>query len=260
MSRAVKLYTFNGSNPSLTVELMLAHKGIEYRRADVLVGPHAFAMLARGFDTMTVPALKIEGRRVQGSRVISRALDELQPEPGLFPADAMRRQAVIDAERWGEDFQDAARRIVLYATRLQPTVFGSIYGHATASWRPVQRVARRVVIRLASAGHNATHFTAQEHLAELPARLEQIDAWINEGLLNGSELNAADFQIAPSIALLLRFEELAPLIDQRPAAHLARRLVPNVETRIGAVLAPAGLAPHDVTVFTAPRDGPTGPK
>ena len=26
MTHAVKLYTFNGSNPSLTVELMLAHR------------------------------------------------------------------------------------------------------------------------------------------------------------------------------------------------------------------------------------------
>jgi hypothetical protein len=39
----------------------------------MIVGPHAFSLLGRGFVTMQVPALKIDGRRVQGSRWIARA-------------------------------------------------------------------------------------------------------------------------------------------------------------------------------------------
>ena len=39
-------------------------------------------------------------------------------------------------------------------------------------------------------------------LAELPGQLDRIDGWIEAGVLNGEELNAADFMIAPSVALL----------------------------------------------------------
>lgn len=243
MADTVKLYIVSGSAPSLTARLMLEHKGLDHRCKHLFVGPHAFAMPPRGFDMMTVPAIKVGARRIQGSRVIARALDELQPEPPLFPTNPQRRQAVVEAERRGEELQDAARRIVLCAARREPRVFLSIYGHANPLMRPAQRLSRGLVVRLASAGHHASDFAGEEDLAALPARLDQIDAWIEQGLLNGPQLNAADFQIAPNVALLLRFEDLAPHIERRPAAQLAQRLVPDVPARIGAVLPRAWLAP-----------------
>ena len=85
MADNVTLYMFNGSAPSLTAQLMLEHKRLEHRCKHLLVGPHALNMQPRGFDMMTVPAVKIAGRPIQGSRVISRALDEMQPTPPLFP-------------------------------------------------------------------------------------------------------------------------------------------------------------------------------
>ncbi len=242
MPDRIKLYMFSGSPPCTTARLMLEHKRLEYKHVHLLVGPHAFAMPLRGFEQMTVPALKIDGRCVQGSRLIARVLDELQPQPPLFAADAQRRQAIAHAERRGEELQDVTRRIVLCASRRDPRVFSSVYGHASALVRPVQRVSRSLVIRLASAGHHASDFAVEEDLAALPGRLDEIDAWIDEGLLDGAELNAADFQIAPNIALLLRLEDLAPHIEHRPAARLARRLVPN-EGGLGAVLPPHWLAP-----------------
>lgn len=248
MTPKIKLYMFNGSAPSLTARLMLEHKDIEHKSVHLLVGPHAFGMLGRGFVTMTVPALKIDGRRVQGSREISRALDELIPQPALFPTDPIRRQAVEDAERWGESFQDATRRLVLYASRQQPRTFSSVYRHANPLMRPVQRVARAFVIRLASAGHRATDRAAQEDLAALPACLDKIDAWIDDGLLGGSELNAADFQIAPNISLLRRFDDLTPLVEGRPAARLADRLAPDFPGEIGPVLPPQWLTPIRATL------------
>jgi glutathione S-transferase len=239
----VKLYMFNGSAPSLTAKLMLEHKGIEHRCKHLLVGSHAFGMPPRGFGMMTVPAMKIGGRPVQCSRVISRVLDELQPQPPLFPDDAAQRQTVVEAERRGEELQDATRRLVLCAAQRDPRVFLTVYGHANRLMRPVQRLSRGLVVRLASAGHHATDFTGEEDLAALPDRLDQIDAWIADGVLNGPQLNAADFQIAPNIALLLHFDDLAPHIEQRPAAQLARRLVPDDHPQIAPVLPPEWLAP-----------------
>ena len=243
MARKVKLYMFSGSAPSLTARLMLEHKGIDPKAVHLMVGPHAFGMLGRGFQTLTVPALKIDGRRVQGSLEISRALDELEPQPPLFPRDPQRRRAVEEAEEWGEELQDAVRRIFLCAARRDPRAFSSVYRHANPLMRPAQRVSRGLVTRLATAGHRATDRAGERDLAALPARLDQIDAWIAQGLLDGTELNAADFQIAPNIALLLRFEDLRPYIEGRPAARLAQRVAGDFPGEIPAVLPPAWLAP-----------------
>ena len=127
--------------------------------------------------------------------------------------------------------------------------------------RPVQRVARPLVIRLATAGHRATDRAGERDLVRLPARLDRIDGWIEQGLLDGAALNAADFQIAPSIASLLRFEQLAPFIEGRPAARLARRVAPDFPGSVPAVLPPAWLASLrgegeglSNTAPTAPRD------
>ncbi len=244
MAHKIKLYTISGSAPSLSAQLMLEHKGLAHRDAHMLAGPHAFGLLARGFDMMTVPALRIDGRRVQGTRELSRALDELEPQPPLFPPDPGRYRAVVEAERWGEELQDAARRIFWCAARRDPQAFDSIMRHQSAVMRPAQRATRRFVTRMASAGHRATDRAGEEDLAALPARIDQLDTWIEQGLLDGEELNAADFQIAPNVALLLCFDDLEPFIAQRPAARLARRLVPEGQGRIGATaLPPDWLAP-----------------
>lgn len=255
MAAKIRLYTFVGSAPSISARLMLEHKGLDYKPVYLMPGPHAFGVLARGFQTMTVPALKIDGRRVQGTREISRALDELAPQSPLLPADPERRQAVVDAERVGEELQDAVRRIFWCAVRRDRQAFLTFLRHGNPLMRPAQRVCRRLSIRLATAGHRATDLAGQEDLAQLPGRLDQIDAWINEGLLAGAELTAADFQIAPSIALLLRFEDIAPywdihltgispyppFVENRPAGQLAERIVPDLPGRIGAVLPMAWL-------------------
>ncbi|MDQ3677635.1 MAG: glutathione S-transferase N-terminal domain-containing protein [Actinomycetota bacterium] len=258
MARKIKLYMFNGSAPSMTARLMLEHKGIDYKPVHLLVGPHAFGLLGRGYVTMTVPALKIDGRRVQGSREISRALDELAPRAPLFGADPERRQAVEQAERWGEELQDTVRRLLLCASRRDRSAFSSVYRHANPLMRPAQRVSRGLVIKLASAGHRATDRAGEEDVAALPARLDQIDAWIEQGLLNGSECNAADFQIAPNLSLLMCFEDLASLVEGRPAARLAQRLAPEFPGEIRAVLPPAWLAPLGAAGREAPQSGPMG--
>jgi glutathione S-transferase len=147
------------------------------------------------------------------------------------------------------------RRIFWCAARRDPHAFHSTLRHSNPLMRPLQHVSRRFVTRLATAGHRATDRAGEQDLAALPARLNQIDAWIEGDLLNGAELNAADFQIAPNIALLLRFEDLAPFINGRPAARLAQRIAPHHPGQIDAVLPTAWLAPLHATVGEAPQPG-----
>ena len=193
---------------------------------------------------MAVPALKAGDVRVQGTRWIARALDELAPERPLFPADPQRRRAVMDAERWGEGFQNATRRIFYCAARRDRGAFASV---VIAERGPVKRALLRlsapVVIRLAIGLHRATDDHGREDIELLPGRLDQIDAWIAEGLLDGPELNAADFQIAVNVSALMLVEDLRPFIEGRPAADFARRVAPDYQGAIPKTFPDAWLEP-----------------
>ena len=244
MPGKVKLYMFPGSNSVYTGRLMLDHKGIDYKTFTLIPAMHAFHMLALGFPTMGVPALKIDGRRVQGTRQISRVLDELYPERPLFPADPNRRKAVEHAERWGEDFQNATRRIFYCAARRDPKAFPSVMtpGRSLPA-RATLRMASPLIVRLATGAHRATDEAAREDCELLPERLDQIDAWIAEGVLDGEELNAADFQIGVNVRALLFSEDLALFVEGRPAERFALRVAPDYPGHVGAVLPPEWLAP-----------------
>jgi len=218
----VRLYTFSGSNAGWTAELMLAHKGIGYARVRTPRGWHILLLPARGFRGITVPALTIDGRRLQRTRVISRALDVWQPEPRLFPSDPRQRAVVEDAERWGEELQNAVRRIAYFATR---------------------RTQASLLTTLGSLRHRAGAAAARRDTAALPERLAQIDAWIEAGVLGADELNAADFQIAPSVAILLSFADLAPHIGGRPAAAHALGVAGEYAHPRGPVLPDEWLRP-----------------
>jgi glutathione S-transferase len=248
MGDRVKLYMFPGSNAVLTGRLMLEYKGIDYKTVKLPPGAHAFIMLALGFDTMGVPGLKIGGTRVQGTRWIARALDEHVPERPLFPSDPERRKAVEEAERWGEGFQNATRRIFYCAARRDPKAFASVMlNDRSLPMRAALRVAAPMIVRLATGAHRASDLAGREDLELLPERLDQIDAWIDEGLLGGPELNAADFQIAPNITALMMSEDLAPFIETRPAAELARRVAPDYAGNVTMVLPADWLAPLRAT-------------
>jgi glutathione S-transferase len=241
--KKIKLYMFPGSNSSLIGQLMLDHKGIDYKLVKLPPGLHAFIMLALGFETMGVPAIKWNGRRVQGTRSISRALDEIEPARPLFPSDPAERKAVQDAERWGEELQNATRRVFYAAARRDRKAFRSVIIAGRAfPMRVFLRVGSGPIIRLASGAHRATEDAAREDVALLPDRLDQIDAWIAQGVLGGAELNAADFQIGVNVSAMLACEDLVPFVAGRPAQALARRVLPEYGGRVGQILPSEWLA------------------
>ena len=113
-----RLFVIPASHPSIAAQLMLEHKGIAYKRTDLLPVISKGVLRAVGFPGITVPAIKIDGRRVQGTRQIARELDRLQPEPALFPVDAAKLAAVEEAERWGDEvLQPPMRQILWWAIK-----------------------------------------------------------------------------------------------------------------------------------------------
>jgi hypothetical protein len=67
----------------------------------------------------------------------------------------------------------------------------------------------------------------RDPMADLPEMLDRVDAWIGEGVLGGEKLNAADFMVAPSLALILYRPDAEPLFEDRPALDLVDRLLPE---------------------------------
>ena len=238
-----KLYVIPGSHPSWTARLMLERKGIPYKRVDLIPVVSKGALKALRFPGVTVPALKLDGRRIQGSMEIGRELDRLQPEPALYPADPELRAKVEEAEAWGDEFQQKPRRLSWWAFKRdrapmasysQGARLGVPVGVAVKTGGPIVAAAARLN------GSNDAEVSAD--LASLRADLDRIDAWIADGVLGGPQPNAADLQIAPSVRLLMSFDDLRPFIEPRPCGEMAMRLLPDFPGRTPAVFPEQWLA------------------
>jgi hypothetical protein len=239
------LYVLPASHPAMTARLMLEQKGIAYKRTDLLPVVSKGVLRAAGFPGMTVPALKIDGRKIQGSRQIARELDRLQPEPPLFPADPEKRAAVEEAERFGEEqLQPPMRQILWWAIKQDKAPLRS-YSEGAKLGVPIGLAMKTAapIVALSARFNEADEDHVRRSLAELPAMLQKIDDWIAAGVLNGEQLNAADFQIATSLGLAMTLDDLRPAIENRPAGALAKRIVPDYPGHTPPILPAAWLEP-----------------
>jgi len=238
-----RLFVIPASHPSITAQLMLDHKGIAYKQTDLLPVISKAVLRALGFPRKTVPALKIDGRRVQGSREIARELERLRPEPTLFPADPEKRAAVEEAERFGDEkLQHPIRQILWWSIKRDKAPLRS-YSEGAKLGVPLSLAMKTAapVVALSARFNEADDEHVRRDLTELPALLQKVDDWIAAGVLNDEQLNAADFQIAPSLGLAMTIDDLRPLIENRPAGALAKRVVPNYPGKTPPILPPAWL-------------------
>lgn len=254
----VTLYVIRGSHACRTAMLMLEHKDIAYRRVDLATGSHPVSIRIRGFPghrspvrrvdgqthrslammdrAGTVPAMRFDSERIQTNHEIARFLDRVQPQPPLFPLKHENRLAVEQAERWGDEvLQMTARRLGLAAAlhgldALHARGNDGRLGPLLARSEPVRVLAARSSARFVFRASTASE---RDLLVGLPPMLDRIDAWIQAGVLNASALNAADFMIAPSLALLAYRHDLRPEIHARPAGALVDRVLPEPATLRG---------------------------
>ena len=245
------LYVIPGSHACRSAILMLGHKQVRYRRVDVPTLTHPVAVRLVGFRasseirtagtkrppglrfgdrTGTVPALAAGDERVSTNHGIARFLDDRHPEPPLFPGDREQREAVEEAEQWANDtLQMAARRIALAGALRGPSAISREGADGRMGYLLYRSaLARRLIIpkigRMVFAVDGTTDAGV---LADLPEMLDRIDGWIADGVLGGAQLNAADFMVAPSLALILYRLDMRPLLEGRPALELVDRILPE---------------------------------
>jgi glutathione S-transferase len=242
---AAKLYVIPASHPSRTVAMMLDRKGVEYKRVDLMPVVSKAALRAMRFPRATVPALRLDGERVQGTREIARALDRLRPEPPLLPSDPKLRAEVEEAERWADDdLQSVARRILWNGMRRDRAPLRS-YSTGARLGIPIGLAVKTAapIVALSARFNEADDEHVRRDLAALPAMLQRADDWIEAGVLGGEPPNAADLQIATSIRLLMTLDDLRPAIEARPVGQLALRRDPDYPGRMPPVLPAEWLEP-----------------
>jgi len=235
-----RLYAIPGSHPCAVIESALELKGIDYERVDLIPVLHKAIQQVR-FGEPTVPGLDLDGERVVGSTRITRRLDELEPEPPLFPRAEAERWAVEELERWGDEvLQPLARRLAWATLRRQPAdvIVSYTVGTRLPLPDPLVRASSPLIARISAAASGASDDRVRRDLAELPGHLDRVDAAIASGLLGGNPANAADLQIGSSVRVLLTLGDVRPLLEGRPCAELGERLFPRYQGS-----APAGALP-----------------
>ncbi len=128
--------------------------------------------------------LTIDDERVHTSRAILARLEELEPEPALYPAD--RADAVREAEQWGdEQLQDLGRRMPWGALHFRPEAMGTFGGAG-----PLDGPGTDFAIKLIR-GTWKYHGLSAELLANdlkgLPAKLDHIDQLAADGVIGTEE-------------------------------------------------------------------------
>lgn len=217
------LYAIPGSHAVRTGELMLEHKGIPFRRVNFPPGPHRVLVRVLGFRGDRVPAVKFEdGRRAQGTRELPRVLDELVPEPRLVPDDPR----ALEAEVWADEvLQQWARRMVASAGARNPDALSGRGADGRLgvllSSNDVQRRVAASAVLVVFRAYKQQQRDDRKRTGEI---LDQVDAWIDQGVLNGEQLRSPDFAVASSLALVEYIVALKPELQRRPLMALMDRV------------------------------------
>jgi glutathione S-transferase len=224
------LYGMKHSHPVLAARMALERTGIAFEAHDLLPGLHGVIVRAKGFRAWTVPALVLDGRRIQGTLAIARELDRVAPAAGLFPAEEEARRAVADAERFGHDeLQPVARRVFRWAGVRDNAIRAWMAQYVVGLPAPVLAgyAFKPVMVFFGRVVSKATDAQVRDDLARLPFLLDHADALLAAGTIGGAVPNAADLQILTSIRLLIAHADLRDAIAWRPCGQAALELIPD---------------------------------
>jgi glutathione S-transferase len=235
---ALTLHVLPPSHPCMTAEAALRLKGLDYDKVSLTPGPHAEEMArVYGEANTTVPGLLVGDEPVHGSRAILERLEQIEPDPPLYPEPIA--EAVREAERWGdEELQDLGRRLPWGALHFRPEAMGTFGGGGPLD--PARTDFAISFLRGTWKYHGISAERLAADLAGLPAQIDHVDALIAEGAMGGEGPTAADLQIGATLRVLLTVADLRPLIEGRPAEGVARRWFPDYAGEIPRGAFPAG--------------------
>ncbi len=109
----LELYQFCFSHFNEKARWALDFKGLSHLRHSLLPGPHA-RTAKRLTGQTAVPILTIGGNAIAGTAKIIDRLEEVYPEPPLYPADPQQRRRALEIQDWFDTKVGAQIRCALF--------------------------------------------------------------------------------------------------------------------------------------------------
>ncbi len=204
---AIVLHQFPYSHYNEKARWALDWKGIAHERVDYLPGPHA-PQMQRLSGQMQVPVLQIGERTIAGSAAIIDALENLQPEPSLYPSDPVLRERALALQRHFDAEVGPRVRRALFSVLLREPAYvcrvfaGRRSAPVRAAYRALFPVTRQVM------GRSMSIFDAREVAEAFEATRAALDLVASSvgpsGQLVGDRFSVADLTAAANLALLVR--------------------------------------------------------
>ena len=203
------LHQFPYSHYNEKVRWALDWKRIAHERVDYLPGPHA-PQMRRLSGQLQVPVLQIGERTIAGSAAIIDALEKLEPEPALYPADPLLRERALGLQRhFDEEVGPPVRRAVFSVLLGEPAYTCRIFAGRRSA--PV-RAAYRALFPLTKQimGRSMSVFDAravEEAFEATHGALDLVARTVGpSGQLVGDRFSVADLTAAANLALLVRVD------------------------------------------------------
>ena len=184
-----KLYVVAASHPCFAVDARAGAQGHPLQAGRVAAHdprPDAAPSLFPGHG----PGLVLDGERMIGSRSIMHRLDEISPEPPLYPAEPEARRAVEEADLWGEETLQALARRMTWWTLRQAAPCDHLLRRGLAA------AASRLCVGGLSAPDNPPRVADQRRQRRAgsdatwkscPGHLDRVDGWIAAGTMGDAE-------------------------------------------------------------------------
>ena len=233
------LHAVPPSHPCMTAEAALRLKGLEFERVDLPPGPHIEEMAAiYGEGQTTVPGMLVDDEPVHGSRAILERLEEIAPDPPLYP-EADRRRGARGRALGRRGAPGPRPPAAVGRSALPPR--GD--GHASAAPARSTRPAPTSRSSSFAPRGNTTGSPPRAWPRTSPAcrRSSTTSTTLAaRGVIGGEQPNAADLQIGATLRVLLDGRRRRGRDGDRPGAELARRWFPEYPGGIPAGAFPAG--------------------
>lgn len=232
----IELLQFRFSPYNEKARWALDLKRVPHRRSSLLPGPHMGRVRACTGRTQT-PVLLVDGAAVDGSARILERLEQLYPEPPLYPADPAARDEALRIERWFDgDIAPRGRRAVLAALLESPLYFARVFGDGRAA--PARLLYGAIVPLAAPLVRKGNGIAGPESIEDGLAAFRQGLDFVAErggasGYLAGDRFSVADLSAAAALATCVDPPD-SPMARPRPMAAPFRSFLERFAAHPGA--------------------------
>ena len=250
---AVVLWHIELSHYSEKVRWALDYKDIAHERRVPMPGLHGMrAMVLTHGAQRRLPVVEIDGRRIGDSTAIIAALEELKPDPALYPDDPERRRRALELEDFfDEEAAPQVRGFMWHHTlRDVDAMATALFTRPSPVRERMLRATAPVAKVLVRADYHADEGSVQAHRDQIRRAMDRLEAEIGaSGYLVGESFTVADLTASalftPLIApperpylpptVMPAIQELREEITARPGGRYVLEMYARHRARSGAL-------------------------